>query len=66
MPMILGQSYTKAAQAEIVRILQEIQLTEEAALRGDARPKPHFVPCPESVGNDPCDDADPYRPDEDW
>lgn len=39
-------------------LVEELIRQEEDALIRDMRPRVKFVPCPENIGNDPCDDWD--------
>lgn len=59
-------SYALARQDEMARLFRQIQFDIEVDLFGDgSRQRPPFVPCPENIGNDPCDpwpdDYDDYE-----
>ena len=64
-PFDITRPFRDAAQAEFARRCHDIRTHEERALHDDCRPRPPFVPCPEHIGNDPCDDQNPWM-DEDY
>lgn len=49
-------TFTEAQRLNMEVLLKDIQASFEYALINDCRPRPRFVPCPEHIGNDPCDD----------
>ena len=58
-------SFISLIREHCAEMCRDIRAQQEAALADDCRPHPPFVPCPTHIGNDPCDDQDPWM-DEDY
>lgn len=58
------------ARNELIReLIEDMQRVEEDYLLNDGRgvrSRPAFVPCPDNIGNDPCDEWGDGWEDEDW
>lgn len=58
-------TFSEAQQRAMPTLIRYLQTQFELDLIIDGRSKPPFIPCPNTLGNDPCDDQDPDM-DEDY